>query len=84
MILRDHLAIDRTRLANDRTLLAYLRTGLYLVMTAVAVWNLEVLRELHWVGGIAIAAGAIVMGAGVLNHWKMRRKIRTYFQKESA
>ena len=30
LILRDHLALDRTRLANERTLLAYLRTALML------------------------------------------------------
>jgi len=33
LILRDHLALDRTRLANERTLLAYLRTALMLVVT---------------------------------------------------
>src|SRR3954469_10754632 len=32
LILRDHLALDRTRLANERTLLAYLRTALMLVV----------------------------------------------------
>jgi putative membrane protein len=32
LILRDHLALDRTRLANERTLLAYLRTALMLMV----------------------------------------------------
>ena len=32
LILRDHLAIDRTKLANERTLLAYLRTALMLMV----------------------------------------------------
>ncbi len=32
LILRDHLAIDRTILANERTLLAYARTALALVI----------------------------------------------------
>lgn len=31
MILRDHLAFDRTILANERTLLAYLRTAIALL-----------------------------------------------------
>ncbi|MCX6024563.1 MAG: DUF202 domain-containing protein [Chloroflexi bacterium] len=31
MILRDHLAVDRTILANERTLLSYVRTALGLV-----------------------------------------------------
>jgi putative membrane protein len=31
MVLRDHLALDRTVLANERTLLAYVRTALALL-----------------------------------------------------
>jgi len=31
MILRDHLAYDRTVLANERTLLSYLRTAIALL-----------------------------------------------------
>lgn len=32
LILREHLAIERTRLANETTLLAYIRTGLYFLV----------------------------------------------------
>ena len=31
VILRDYLAIERTRLANERTLLSYIRSSLYLL-----------------------------------------------------
>ncbi|NQU39611.1 MAG: DUF202 domain-containing protein [Lentisphaerae bacterium] len=37
LILRDHLAIDRTALANERTLLAYGRTSLALILTGAGV-----------------------------------------------
>lgn len=30
LILRDHLALERTKLANVRTLFAFIRTSLYL------------------------------------------------------
>ncbi len=36
MILRDHLAVDRTDLANERTLLAYVRTSLAFLVTGVS------------------------------------------------
>lgn len=39
-ILRDVLAIDRTRLANERTLLAWLRTGLMLLVSGVTLIKL--------------------------------------------
>ncbi|MFT4781527.1 MAG: putative membrane protein, partial [Pseudohongiellaceae bacterium] len=32
VILRDYLAIERTRLANERTLLSYIRSSLYLLL----------------------------------------------------
>lgn len=35
MILRDHLAYDRTVLANERTFLAYFRTSIMVLATAV-------------------------------------------------
>ena len=39
-ILRDRLALDRTKLANERTLLAYLRTALVLVLSGVTLVKL--------------------------------------------
>jgi len=35
IILRDHLALDRTILANERTLLAYIRTALAFMITGI-------------------------------------------------
>lgn len=81
--LRDQLAIDRTHLANRRTLLAFIRTGLYLLMTAAAVWNLEVLRELKWLGEISIVAGILIMIIGIISFVKMRRKILKSYQQKS-
>ena len=41
LILRDILALERTRLANERTLLTYGRTSLYLVLGGVALLKVE-------------------------------------------
>ncbi len=35
LVLRDHLAIDRTAMANERTFLAYVRTALALLVIGV-------------------------------------------------
>lgn len=32
LVLREYLAIERTKLANETTLLAYIRTGLYFLV----------------------------------------------------
>lgn len=80
--LRDQLAIDRTHLANRRTLLAFVRTGLYLLMTAAAVWNLEVLEELRWLGEVSVAVGLLIMIFGIVSFLRMRKKIIQSYQSK--
>jgi putative membrane protein len=76
LILRDHLALDRTRLANERTLLAYLRTALMLMVAGATV--VKFVAETPSVvvtGWLFIAIGVLV---GVLGIWRfeaMRRAI---------
>lgn len=37
LILRDYLAIDRTKLASERTMLAYVRTALTLAVAGITI-----------------------------------------------
>ena len=61
LILRDHLAIDRTVLANENTLLAYIRTSLAVLiagLTLLKFFNTIFFNIIAWVliiGGILIA-----------------------------
>lgn len=74
-ILRDYLAIDRTRLANERTLLAFLRTSLYLLATALAILELESLQNIRFLAWIMIAGSVASFVIGVVNYLRMRYKI---------
>jgi len=63
MILRDHLAYDRTLLANETTLLAYLRTAMALLAAGATLFRLfsddpffQVLGIIMLVLGLLIAA----------------------------
>ena len=59
LILRDHLAIDRTALANERTFLAYIRTALAFVLAGASA--------LHFIDSIfATVFGWVFMFCGVL------------------
>ncbi|QTN39224.1 DUF202 domain-containing protein [Cryomorphaceae bacterium] len=85
LILRDYLAIDRTRLANQRTLLSFFRSGLYLFVTAVAVDRVPMLEDLKWLTAVMWALGVGVMLIGLINYLLMRRKIlRAYRISEEA
>ena len=76
LILRDHLALDRTRLANERTLLAYLRTALMLIVAGATA--AKFVGETHSViiaGWLFIALGVVVAVLGTWRFLTMRRDI---------
>lgn len=81
IILRDFLAIDRTRLANQRTLLSFLRTGLYLFVTALAVNKVGFLSELQFLGDIFIGLSILTTILGIVNYFLMRRKIEKHYRQ---
>jgi putative membrane protein len=76
LILRDHLAIDRTRLANERTLLAYLRTSLMLLVAgATAVKLVDINTSILITGWIFLVLGVITGAVGIWRFLAMRRAI---------
>lgn len=82
--LTDSLAIDRTHLANQRTLLSYLRTGLYLVIAALAIFQLKDEKEITIAAWYMIGVGAFVALIGIINYFLMRRKIKKSYSKSEA
>lgn len=61
LILRDLLAIDRTKLANERTLLAYLRTSFAFAAGAVTLLKLFDSQAVHLISYLGL--GASIIGA---------------------
>ncbi|TNE66985.1 MAG: DUF202 domain-containing protein [Bacteroidetes bacterium] len=80
LILRDTLAIDRTRLANQRTFLAFVRTGIYFIATALGIFHLEQTGNLHWLAWIFVVIGSASILTGVINYFVMRKKIIRIFR----
>ncbi|NLN93695.1 MAG: DUF202 domain-containing protein [Candidatus Hydrogenedens sp.] len=83
LILRDHLAIDRTLLANERTLLAYLRSGVAMIMAGFTILHfLE--HGWFWVVGLACPPIGILTGSiGIWRYVRMHRAI-TLVRRQSA
>ena len=76
LILRDHLALDRTRLANERTLLAYVRTAFMLIVAGATALKLFVETPAVVVTAwLFIILGAIVALFGTFRFESIRRKI---------
>jgi len=85
MILRDHLARDRTVLANERTLLAYVRTAIALLAAG------GTLLKIFWGNTLIEALGALLLTLGVaattLGIWRFRvvaRRLRRLSHDEDA
>ncbi|MEP3390105.1 MAG: DUF202 domain-containing protein [Reichenbachiella sp.] len=80
MILRDYLAVDRTKLANLRTLLAFVRTSLYLVVSGLAILKVKELYQLIPIAYLLIGSSLIALAAGLTSYFRFRRKIGTQYK----
>ena len=58
LILRDHLALERTKLANERTLFAYIRMALYLLTVGIGIFQIESISRLD---GLAWGCTTVAM-----------------------
>jgi putative membrane protein len=75
LILRDHLAIDRTRLANERSFLAYVRTALTLLITGLSLIKFFDTFTAQIVGWIFIVFGIITVILGIVRYLMFRKNI---------
>lgn len=82
IILRDHLALERTKLANERTLLSYLRASLYLFLggSALIGLNHEVLGNLKWVGNAGIFFSVFFLIIGIYRFITLKRHLRKFVE----
>lgn len=75
LILRDFLAIERTRLANVRTLFAYVRTSLYLLTAGIGILQIESISRIYWIAWICILSSIILFFMGFFRFWKMKKQL---------
>ena len=73
MIMRDHLAADRTALANERTLLAYIRTALAFVAGGFGLIKFIEEQAFIILGWILVPIGALILIVGVIRLIDFRR-----------
>ena len=76
MIVRDHLALDRTRLANERTLLAYLLSGVSLVLAGATLLHFSQGTWLEWVGVACIPVGVLTLLFGTWRFVTTGKRLR--------
>ena len=76
LIVRDHLALDRTRLANERTLLAYLRSGVALLLAGSSFIYFADKSWFQWIGLVCLPLGASTLLFGIWRFLTVKRRLR--------
>lgn len=81
VILRDYLAIERTRLANERTLLSYIRSSLYLILGGIAFLQLEGFANIKYLGILSLVLSVIFLIIGVYRFMMLKKSLKNlYYQ----
>ncbi|MCZ7602463.1 MAG: DUF202 domain-containing protein [Melioribacteraceae bacterium] len=79
IILRDYLALERTKLANERTFMAYLRTSLYMILGGIAFLQMEDFKEIIWVSYVTLGLSVVLLFVGLYRYLQIRYRIKNYF-----
>jgi putative membrane protein len=83
IILRDFLALERTRLANERTLLAYIRASLNLLVAALAFFQLDGLEKIKWLGYPSVVFSIIFAVLGIMKYYQLKKQLTIYYSKSN-
>lgn len=79
VILRDYLAIERTRLANERTLLSYIKSSLYLLLGGITFLQLKNYPDLEYLGIIALVFSAIFFIIGIYRFTLLKKSLKRLY-----
>ena len=81
IILRDFLALERTKLANERTLLAYLRGAIYLVLGGIAFLQLEGFDSVKWLGPVTLILSILFAIIGVFRFFYLKNRLLKFYKQ---
>lgn len=76
VILRDYLAIERTRLANERTLLSYIRSSLYLILGGIAFIQLKEFETIKYLGYISLLFSVLFLIIGIYRFILLKKSLK--------
>jgi putative membrane protein len=80
IILRDHLALERTKLANERTLLSYLRTALYLFLGGLALLEMVDIVKVRNLGFVSIFLSAVFLLTGIFRYYQLKKHMKNLYK----
>ncbi len=83
-LVREHLALERTKLANERTLLSYIRASIYLLISGLALLQIKEYQgiSLMWVGYLSLFICILFLIVGVSRYIALERKLNRLLQPD--
>ena len=75
-LIREHLALERTKLANERTLLSYTQAALYFLLGGLALIQLKEYEEMHYIGYLALVFSVLFVTVGIWRFIVLRNKMK--------
>lgn len=82
IILRDYLALERTKLANERTLLAYIRSSLYMILGGIAFLQLKDFEGIRWVGFVTLGISVVILLIGIYRYLQIKYRLSEYYYRK--
>lgn len=79
IILRDYLAIERTRLANERTLMSYIRSSLYLLLGGIAFFQLKEFPNFRYLAILSLVFCVIFFVIGVYRFTLLKKSLKALY-----
>ena len=83
-LIREHLALERTKLANERTVLSYIRASLYLLIGGLALIQIKEYEHIRWIGYLSLFICALFIVFGISRYVILDRKLNKLLEPEEG
>lgn len=81
LILRDWLAVERTKLANERTFLAYLRSAIALFITGISFLKISYFSDLKHLAFVFLATSPLILLVGIYRLIRVKKWIEKHYKE---
>ncbi|MDT0689168.1 DUF202 domain-containing protein [Salegentibacter sp. F188] len=81
-LIREHLALERTKLANERTVLSYIRASLYLLIGGLALLQIKEYDHVKWLGYLSLFICVLFITVGIWRYIALNRKLNKLLQPD--
>lgn len=81
LILRDWLALERTKLANERTFLAYFRSSIAFFVTGISLLKISYFADLKSLSIVFLVSSPIILGIGIYRLLSVKKWIEKHYKE---